>query len=281
MMNNLSLKKSGSIEYFEQKGEDEIEVVLLHGIGSNALSFKSLIKELPQSWRILAWNAPGYGQSKPLDKNWPIADDYALALQGLYERLELRTPLLVGHSLGALIATSFALRYSKNVSKLLLASPALGHGQSTNDPLNPLAKNRIDELELYGVEKFALKRASKLVANPDKNPKIVSQVAKEMMHIKNPGYTQAVKMLASGDLLQDALKVSCPTDVVVGAKDIVTTPASAKKVFQVLQSVVCSKLTQLNETGHAIYQQSPTNFAKALKAFAQPNLLTNSKRIKL
>ena len=33
-MNNLSLHKSGPIEFFERKGHSELEVVLLHGIGS-------------------------------------------------------------------------------------------------------------------------------------------------------------------------------------------------------------------------------------------------------
>ncbi len=79
-MNNLSHHKSGPIEFFERKGHSEIEVVLLHGIGSNALSFESLIKELPDSWRLIAWNAPGYGDSNPLKPDWPIAEDYALAL---------------------------------------------------------------------------------------------------------------------------------------------------------------------------------------------------------
>lgn len=80
-MNNLSHHKSGPIEFFERKGHSELEVVLLHGIGSNALSFKSLIKELPDSWRLIAWNAPGYGNSEPLKPDWPIAEDYALALK--------------------------------------------------------------------------------------------------------------------------------------------------------------------------------------------------------
>ena len=275
-MNNLSHHKSGPIEFFERKGQSELEVVLLHGIGSNALSFESLIKELPDSWRLIAWNAPGYGNSEPLKPDWPIAEDYALALKNFFNRLKLKSPLLVGHSLGALIATSFAANYPKNVSKLLLASPALGYGQAVNETLDSKAQERIDELELLGVEKFAKRRASRLVANPDEYPIIVSKVIKEMMRINIPGYIQAVKMLASGELLKDALKLTCPTDVVVGAEDIITTPESSLKAYETLNSVVLSNFTELQGAGHAIYQQSPKNFAKSLKKLAKSNFLITS-----
>ena len=60
-MNTLNRQKTGPIEHYERQGQGDYEVVLLHGIGSNALSFEPLINELPKSWRLLAWNAPGYG----------------------------------------------------------------------------------------------------------------------------------------------------------------------------------------------------------------------------
>ncbi len=83
----------------------------------------------------------------------------------------------------------------------------MGYGQTVNETLDSKAQERIDELELLGVEKFSKKRASRLVAKPDENPIIVSKVIKEMMRINIPGYIQAVKMLASGELLKDALKL--------------------------------------------------------------------------
>ena len=199
-----------------------------------------------------------------------------MALKNFFNRLKLKSPLLVGHSLGALIATSFAANYPKNVSKLLLASPALGYGQTVNETLDSKAQERIDELELLGVEKFAKRRASRLVANPDEYPIIVSKVIKEMMRINIPGYIQAVKMLASGELLKDALKLNCPTDVVVGTEDIITTPESSLKAYETLNSVVLSNFTELQGAGHAIYQQSPKNFAKSLKKLAKSNFLITS-----
>ena len=56
-------------------------VVLLHGIGSHAHSFVPLMQALGGAPSQLAWNAPGYGESKPLTVKWPDASDYAKALE--------------------------------------------------------------------------------------------------------------------------------------------------------------------------------------------------------
>ena len=275
-MSTLNRQNSGPIEYYERQGQGDCEVVLLHGIGSNALSFEPLIDELPKSWRLIAWNAPGYGNSEPLKNDWPVTKDYAYALKNFLQNIQLKSPIIVGHSLGALIATSYAASYPEHVSKLLLASPALGYSQSRNEALLPKAQERIDELESLGVNDFAKARSTRLVANPDKHPKIVSKITTEMMRINVSGYIQAVKMLSSGELLKDAVKLDCQADVIVGAEDVITTPESSLKAHETLKSVVLSNFTELKGVGHAIYQQDPKNFAKSLIETAKSDTLLTS-----
>ena len=55
-------------------------VVLLHGIGSAARSFDRQISHLSPHWRVVAWDAPGYGGSSDLPMEHPTASDYADAL---------------------------------------------------------------------------------------------------------------------------------------------------------------------------------------------------------
>ncbi|MGR3661879.1 MAG: alpha/beta fold hydrolase [Paracoccaceae bacterium] len=257
--------QSGSIEYLERFGAAQT-VMLLHGIGSNAASFTPLLEHLPDDWRVLAWNAPGYGNSSPLVAEWPVAADYADALLGLFNRLDLAAPFLIGHSLGCLIAAAFARAYPTRLSHMLLASPALGHGISVDHKLSTAAQSRIDDLALLGAEEFARKRAPRLVANPAKNPETVARVAKGMSQVKNPGYNQATHMLASGNLLNDIAATPCVTDILVGTDDIITPPEAAQKAHSVLPKNMRGTLTELPDTGHAIYQQDPTECAGVLLA---------------
>ncbi|MCJ7873521.1 alpha/beta hydrolase [Phaeobacter sp. J2-8] len=262
-MGELQTYLSDGVEYAERSGDGPV-VVLLHGIGSNAASFAPLLPQLPADWRVVIWNAPGYGRSEPLPDNWPVASDYAEALAGLFDRLNLQDVLLAGHSLGTLVAAAFATTYRERVSRLLLASPALGHGMARGGALSPAAQARIDDLTTMGAKDFAAARADRLVFEPGANPDLVAGVRRSMEQVQMPGYGQAARMLASGRLLDDAQRLCLRTDVIVGAGDRITPPDGAARVHAALRPDWRGRFTQLPAAGHALYQQDPKGFATAM-----------------
>lgn len=261
--------RSGTIDYLERPGSDGPALVILHGIGSNAHSFTPLLAHLPGSWRVIAWNAPGYGASAPLDVEWPLAADYAGALAGFVDRLGLERVLLAGHSLGCLMAASFAASHRERVARLLLSSPALGHGMLRGGQLSAAAQARIDDLQKLGAAAFAAQRAPKLVHDPEANPEVVSRVREAMSKVSLPGYAQAARMLASGRLLDDLERLQVPTDVIVGAEDVVTPPDAALRAHSALRKPWQGAFAAVPSAGHAIYQQAPAAFADALAAMAE------------
>lgn len=243
-------------------------LVLLHGIGSNAGSFAGVLPLLPPGWRAIAWNAPGYGRSAPFAEDWPLALDYAEALHRLLHALGLDRVLLAGHSLGTLIGAAYAAAHRDRVARLLLASPALGHG-TPRGVLSPAAQARIDDLRRLGPEALAEARAARLVHLPEAHPALVAQVRRAMAAVRSPGYEAAARMLACGRLIDDARRLFVPTDVIVGAGDLVTPPEGARRLHDALRPEARGTLTILPETGHALYQQSPAAFVAALEALAE------------
>jgi pimeloyl-ACP methyl ester carboxylesterase len=256
-------KRAGEIEYLERQGDGEA-LVLLHGIGSHAASFTGVLDHLAPGRRVIAWNAPGYGGSAPLAEDWPEAGDYARSLERFADALSLSRMTLMGHSLGALMAAAFATAHRERVGRLILASPALGHGVRRGGGLSPAAQGRIDDLTRQGPEAFARARAPRLVHDPDANPAIVAAVAAAMARVTMPGYAQAVRMLASGQLLDDAGRLTLPTDVIVGANDLVTPPDGASRAHAALRGKARGRLIIVPEAGHAIYLQTPEAFAAVL-----------------
>ncbi|WP_129445759.1 alpha/beta fold hydrolase, partial [Pseudomonas aeruginosa] len=100
-------------------------VVLLHGIGSGSASWLHCAQRLAAGNRVIAWDAPGYGLSTPLPPARPKACDYAACLELLLDALGVESCLLVGHSLGALMATAYAAGIgAARVRRLVLLSPA-------------------------------------------------------------------------------------------------------------------------------------------------------------
>lgn len=103
-------------------------LTLLHGISSGAASWHKQMA-LP-GYRVLAWDMPGYGESPMLTTARADAGDYADALARMLDRAGVQKTVLVGHSLGALVAAAFAARYPQRVRYLVLADVAQGYGQA-------------------------------------------------------------------------------------------------------------------------------------------------------
>jgi pimeloyl-ACP methyl ester carboxylesterase len=262
-MSTLVEHSAAGLSYLACEGSGTIPVVLLHGIGSNARSFAPLIAAFEGRHPALAWNAPGYGASRPLVAQWPDANDYAAALNRLLAHLEISRCVLVGHSLGCLVAARFALVSPRSVASLMLISPALGYGTKQGDALPEGVARRIEELDRLGPQKFAAARAGGLLADPAARPDLLEAVTRAMADVGRPGYDQAARLLAGALLLEDAAKIDVPTTVVVGMQDRITPPANARRVFEALPAGAHA-YREIADAGHAVCQEEPAAIAQAI-----------------
>ena len=98
-------------------------VVLLHGIASSSVTFENVVPLLVERHRSVSIDLLGFGASPaPEDAGYTI-EEHVAALHRTLRRLGLRTFVLVGHSMGALIATRYAATHRRQVSRLVIVSP--------------------------------------------------------------------------------------------------------------------------------------------------------------
>jgi pimeloyl-ACP methyl ester carboxylesterase len=263
----LSREFAGGIAFLRRAGDARgPTLVLLHGIGSNAASFAALAAAMPAAVNVIAWNAPGYGDSAPLATAIPTPRDYADALARFLDALNpsRNTPriALLGHSLGVLFAASFAARYPDRVNALALISPAMGYGVEPGGKLPPGVQSRIDEINELGPVAFAKKRAARLVGDPSARPDIVAAVEQAMAAVNPCGYIQAVHALGAGRLLADVKSIRVPVLVAVGTKDLITPPANAAELHAALPR--SAGFHQIANAGHALPQEEPQALAALL-----------------
>lgn len=100
-------------------GNTGMPVVCIHGLTANAFCYQPIADELAEEYHVIAYDLRGRGDSdKPSDGySVPI---HAADLAALIDELELKRPIIIGHSLGALIALYFAAHYPDKLSKLVL-----------------------------------------------------------------------------------------------------------------------------------------------------------------
>ena len=244
----VSVRECGTAE------NGRLPLVCLHGIGSGAASWLDTAILLSRRTRVIAWDAPGYGQSDPLPMDAPRAIDYAKRLHLLLDALKVPRCVLVGHSLGALMAVA-ALREAAAQGRyagLMLISPAQGYGAPARaDDRERVRTQRLESLDRLGVAGIAAQRSSRLVSE-HASPVALAWVRWTMAQLNEHGYRQAVELLCNGDLLAD-LPPAAPVQVACGDLDAVTPPAACAEVAR-----RCGVALQtIARAGHASHVEQP------------------------
>jgi pimeloyl-ACP methyl ester carboxylesterase len=231
-------------------------LVLLHGIGSGSASWRSQFHSFSRRFRVIAWDAPGYGGSDALAIGSPTAGDYAGALDVFAAAQGLNRVYLIGHSLGALIAASFARAHPDRVAALVLANPATGYGAAADDVRRARVDSRLEDLERLGPAGLAAKRAQGLLS-PRAKPEALAMVREVMGQIRPDGYAQAVRMLGGANLLAVAPEIKAPTLVLGASNDKVTPEDGCRRIAA---AVPGARYVSLTGPGHASYVEDPTAF---------------------
>lgn len=244
-------------------------MVLLHGIGSGSLSWAAQIDAFAGAHRVLAWDAPGYGESAPLPQPTPLAADYAQALADFLARLGVNELVLVGHSLGAMVAAAWASRPSARLHALVLASPARGYGLADTGVRRTKWHERVEAIERLGPQGLADERAARLCA-PGASEAAIASVRWNMARVTRAGYGQAAHMLAFDDLLTHLRHVAAPVSVLCGELDRVTEPAACAAVA----AEVGAPFTLLPGVAHACYAEDSDAFNAALAAALETTVET-------
>lgn len=190
---------------FREQGSG-IPLTLLHGISSGAASWHKQMA-LP-GYRVLAWDMPGYGESPMLAATPADAGDYADALARMLDRAGVEQTILVGHSLGALVAAAFAAKYPQRVLYLVLADVAQGYGQAEAAQREKVWQGRQQQIALGG-EAMAQGRAAKLL-RPGAREADVATVARGCA-----GYAATVISPRPGCWPMTTFTVGSPTITVV------------------------------------------------------------------
>ncbi|MFA5596755.1 MAG: alpha/beta hydrolase [Pusillimonas sp.] len=238
-------------------GHGPTTFVLLHGISSGSGSWLRCARHLADYGRVIAWDAPGYGDSSPLPDPAPLATSYGASLHALVDALELETFFLTGHSLGALMAAGYSSLPQARAFGYALFSPALGYGG--RDKAAAIRQGRFNALAQKGIEGIATALPDRLLS-AQASPAQRQAVIDNALRLNAGGYRQAVELLSADDINRYTTLVASNTRVFCGDADIVTTPEQSRTYAQTHGmpfDLVC-------DAGHACYIEQPGQVASMI-----------------
>lgn len=94
---------------YVESGSGEPAIVFVHGWTCNRNNWRYQLPEFSKRHRVIAYDHRGHGESEKPDQDYTIAG-FADDLSALIGHLELNRPVLIGHSMGGVVAFHLARR---------------------------------------------------------------------------------------------------------------------------------------------------------------------------
>jgi pimeloyl-ACP methyl ester carboxylesterase len=134
----LRIPYSLHVHEFQSPKKPKATYVFIHGIGNTLHSWDEVVAKLPRDVRLIGIDLLGFGKSpRPA---WAVYSARTQARSVGVTLLKLRLvqqPIIVGHSLGALVAVELAKRYPLALRRLVLCSPPFYAPESDSRGVKP------------------------------------------------------------------------------------------------------------------------------------------------
>lgn len=206
---NINNVNVNYIQYGEGK-----DILLLHGWGQNIQMMKPLGDNLCSKHRITIIDFPGFGESDEPSTPWTI-DDYSLLIESLVKELNIRKPIVMGHSFGGRVA----IRFSANnpIEKLVLfGSPCIRENKKL--PLSTRILKKIKNLP--GMDKLG-EEMKKYIGSRD-------------YKAASPIMRQTLVNVINEDLSSYARKIEEPTLLIWGEADTEAPVSDARELEKIM-----------------------------------------------
>ncbi len=197
--------------------------VLVHGLGEHAGRYGSLAAFLVErGFDVHAFDHRGHGRSDGARGALRRADDLVDDLAAIVDETGSAPVLLVGHSMGGLVAVRYALRQPDRVAALVLSSPALDPALSPWQKALLAVMSRIapDVAVANGLDASKLSHDPQVVRAYEDDPLVHDRITARLARFIVDG---------SRDAIERAGELRVPTLLMVGGDDRLVAPGGSRR----------------------------------------------------
>jgi pimeloyl-ACP methyl ester carboxylesterase len=217
-------------------------------------------------FNVLAVDLPGHGRSKGMALS--TVEALAQWLLSMLDATGVRQAMLVGHSMGSLIALEACAQAPARVSKLALVGTA--YPMKVSDALLEAARNEeqkaIDMVNIWSHSTVAQKPSHPGPGfyTMGNNRRLMQRIS--AMNPEKVFYTDFAACNAYTNGETAARTVECPTLLLLGKRDMMTPPRATGTLTKAIPH---AKVVQIDNCGHALMTEQPDAVLDALFTFAR------------
>ncbi|MCW8109007.1 pimeloyl-ACP methyl ester esterase BioH [Alteromonas ponticola] len=261
-----SHKRSGLITRSVGTGK---ELIFLHGWGMNGGAFSQLFPYLQNDFTLTVIDLPGFGENSHI-----VPEPFSLpALADLIASQLSERSVLVGWSLGGLIAQYLALQHEHTITGLITIASSPKFEQASGWPgidaeLLTQFQQQLSTDYKKTIERFlAIQAMGSATARQD--IKAIRQAIHEYPEPAQKALAEGLRLLSTEDLRQDINRIKQPTLRLYGRLDSLVPPSSVDQICKLhpqADSVV------LPHASHAPFISHPQQTADIIRHFVMTQL---------
>jgi pimeloyl-ACP methyl ester carboxylesterase len=240
-------------------------IVFSHGLLWGTELFEAQIAALRGTYRCIAWDHRGQGQSDPdltrddigIELVWQDAVE-------LIEALGVAPVHFCGLSMGGFVAMRMAARRPDLVKSLMLLETS-----SDPEPIENLPRYRmmIMAVKLLG-PKVVKRRVAPIMLGKsiltDTSRRADVEKFSELMSRRKDGWRAVNGVLSRAPIHSELGRIKTPTLVIVGEEDVATPVPKAEKI---VSAIAGAKLVKIPRAGHSSPVEEPSAVTAALTSF--------------
>lgn len=237
-------------------------LVFVHGMGGGSGAWETQYQRFSDRYRVIGWDAPGYGGSDDFEAETPGVADYVGTLAAFLDALGVDAAHLVGHSFGGIMVTAFAKVHPHRVLSLTLAQAVTGSGTAEPGASAAEIRERTELLARIGADGFARHHAPRSLS-PSAAPDIIARAVEITAWMRPPGYLRQFRALKAADIFDWTEPPAVPAMIVRGGDD---RTASAAMVERIAAAMPGMRQETIAGIGHMIYLEHPERFNRLLES---------------
>ncbi|WP_417587980.1 alpha/beta fold hydrolase [Pararhodobacter oceanensis] len=257
-------------------GDGPVTLFLLHGAFGAKEYWQSQLQAFSDlGLRIVAWDAPGYGASA-LPEGFSI-ELAAEALTHLIAREKTETNLVLGHSMGGMVAIRAYDMIPEAIDGLILSATSAAFGNSDGDWQQQFVAARVAPLDAgKRLEEFAPAMLRRMFA-PDADHPATDLVIQVVSQMKPETFRAAISAITKFEARDVLPKITVPTLCIAGAHDLSAAPP---KVMEKMASKIAKgEYRCMDHVGHFGWAEDPKGFNAEIVDFLTQNIPAVAARV--
>ena len=243
---------------FEGSGEG-VPLVFVNALGTDLRIWEGVVLHLTDRYPVLRFDKRGHGLSDCPPAPYSI-HDFSVDLLGLLDQLDIAQAVILGISVGGMIALDFAASWPERVHSMVLCdtAPVIGTADLWNDRINKLRK--------HGMEFMAEAILARWFAPnfKEKSPAAYQGYYNMLTRMPLDGYIGTCEALRDADLTEATKTIKTRALILCGTEDVSTPPDVVRGLVELLPN---AEYREIPGAGHSTCIEQPDLVAEQIERF--------------